>query len=386
MSAVGETNKLFSEIKTIILTGDSNKGKTSTLNTLLSLALGKEINFITRNNNNTTKGFTEINFHSSKEFIIKNEIFFKIFDNIDELIKFYNEETCKFSTLSQYIIKIFLPKPEMIDDEIKIIDCVGKTYENIKYYEDQLEKIISNNPNYLKVFVTTELSVDICSNNRFILLTHADRIDERQINDHKNMRKSFEEQNINYISNVDTDKDYINLDNNKIQVFTKKNIDKLWKIMHNKIQENNFKVMKFEDMIMEVRKNYLATREQLLSIICKCNNKNFYDEFNKLYNEKNILNGNELNEKKNQLEDYVNIQKEEFITFKKGNYCKKAEDNLKKDIKNIFGTEYEDDKYDSVFKLYKSHNKNKISNIIDILYYKYGSKPLETELNKRKRD
>lgn len=373
-------NELFDITNTIILTGDTNKGKTSTLNTLLSVATDRNINFITENKINTTKGCTVVKFHSDNKYKIdyKNES--NEYENIEELIQRYNKVTSEINIFFDNIITIYISTPIITLHNITIIDCVGKTLENNNYYTKQLEYIDNNFPNNIKVFVTTELSVEICEKYKFILLTYADEIDERKKNDNIQYKSLFKNNNINYISNIDTNIENIVLDTESISVYTKKNnnIKELWDILNGKIEEQKFKISK-EDIYNELENKCFDSKENLLQIIRKSNDKNIYNYFNSLYDNKKIIDNNKLNEKTSEFLKIIDLLKKDYNSFRIGNHCVNALKILKQNIKSIFGIEYVETDYKEVITKYKTDIEKKYKELlIQVLFL--------NDNHKRKRD
>jgi len=208
----------------IIAIGDTNNGKSSTINTILSSLLNIDIEFYTSNKINASKTITIFNFINEQFYkIVHDDIEIK-FNSLKELIDRYNNVIANLSEYNTKPVYIFINCNE--EYNFVLIDIIGKTISNTTIYNAQLDWINKNYLNNIKLYITKEINIDIC-NKPYVLITHVDKInynsDETIREIHYLIKDRLLNNTIKFISNKDPNIKKHNINDVEIDVLNKFN-------------------------------------------------------------------------------------------------------------------------------------------------------------------
>lgn len=360
---------LYNTEKAIVIIGDTNNGKSSTINTILSSLLYTDINFYTSNKINASKTVTIFNFTRENIYkIVENNIEHK-FKDIRELETTYNRVISNLKDSYDKPVNIYLHSNNIRYDFV-IIDIVGKTINNEIFYNSQIKWIDKNYPNNLKLYTTKNINIDICSN-KYIIITHVDKIDysidETLEEIHYSLKNRFLDNTIKFISNIDDTFSKLIIKDIELDVLTKNNIrDYIFDLLSN-IEE--IKILEIDNFLEYMLNIKWTNLDEIIIHISKFNNKIL---LNIIVNELNNLESNEITENKIKLfNEAINEMKEMYECFRKNNTGVKAKQYLKNKIIELFGTTYRDLDIDNVIDIYKKNIDDKYNNIIKKSYNLY---------------
>jgi GTP-binding protein EngB required for normal cell division len=361
---------IYNSINAIIIIGDTNNGKSSTINTMLSSLLNIDVNFYTSNQNNSTKTLTIFNFNQDNIYRIITAHDNKLYSNFKELEKEYNNAS---SNLPNYYIErpteIYLSS--IIRYNFVIIDIIGKSIDNEYIYNEQFKYINTNYPNNIKIYTTKEINMDIIKNN-YILITHADKINyslnETTETIHYLIKEKFIDNTINFISNKDHNINEIKIKDIIIKVLNKNNINEyilniVSKIKH--IKELN--INNYLNYMSNIRWSHTNDIEKH---IYKFNNKVLLDLTIELLNELEPL--YHSNNKILLFNNEINKMKSLYSCFNKNSTGMKANEHLKNEIIRLFGIEYENVNYNEIEYIYINDINNKFHKLIKKSYDLYN--------------
>jgi hypothetical protein len=361
---------IYNPISAIVIIGDTNNGKSSTINTLLSSLLNFNVNFYTSNQNNSTKTLTIFNFSQDNRYRIITAHEHKFYNNFNELENNYNTASLN---LSNYYIdnptEIYLPSD--IKYNFVLIDIIGKSIDNEYLYNQQNEYINKNYPNNIKIYTTKEINMDIIKNEH-ILITHADKIDYN-INKttetiHYIIKERFINNTINFISNKNDNINELKIKDIIIKVLNKNNIKEYILNIVSKIK--HIELLNIENYLEYMSNIKWSNIEDIKKHIYKFNNTvlleftiNLLNELEPIYqsNNKILLFNNE-----------VNKMREFYSCFNKNGTGLKANEHLKNEIIRLFGIEYENVNYNEIEYIYKNNINNNFHKLIKQSYNLYN--------------
>ena len=289
------TNQLFSTKCAFILTGESNVGKTTIANNILSRVLQEDINLLVSNSLNTTKFITIINFYEGRDYGIEVKnidddiINFYSYKTIQELIKQYNDISNLHEVVDNLLVHILIPIPnnELELLNIIFIDIIGKTL-NIEKYDNIIKLLKKKYPNNILLNINKDLNHDTFKKDMINIITHADIIDYNNDNTMMIKHKEF----INYIEEkifFITNQQNINkikLDKILIKVYDKYNLIDIFIKLY--INKSKLVLNNFDDIVL--RLTFPVELYKLKNEIYMCNNKLIYNIFISECIKFNILN------------------------------------------------------------------------------------------------
>lgn len=225
-------DQLFFEETTFILSGESNTGKTTTLNSILSYCLDKPVQFFTQNSLNATKVQTFIHFipedEKLKAFTVANgkkqdNI---AFENLEECIKSYNKQTSECQNIMQTNqIHIYIPTSKM-PHNLMFTDLPGDNLEMKN--NNLLRNLQTQHPNHIVLNFIKDLNHSSYSKDALNILTHVDMInyerDPTMKTKHKEFLKLIQQQKIIFLSNTNDELSEIKLDDETLPVYNKNTI------------------------------------------------------------------------------------------------------------------------------------------------------------------
>jgi hypothetical protein len=370
---------LYNTTKTLVIIGDTNNGKSATINTMLSSLLGQPIYFYESNKINASKTVTIFNFTQDKSYKIKTSHKTNIYDNLDDLQNKYNIEIEKKDDYYDQPVSVYLYSEKKYD--FIIIDIIGKSINNEEFYESQLRWINKNYPNNIKIYTTKDINIDICSKNEYILITHADKINytlnETLKEIHYALKDRFLDNTIKFVnnrqSNVFNILNKLKLKNIELEVLNKNNINKYIFDMLLKI-----KIIEILDItnFIEYMINIKWTDiNDIIYHLNKFNNKMLLEI---TINELNNLESSRIIHKKILLfNEEINKMKNLYECFRKNNSGIKANQYLKNYIISNFGLEYEKYNINEITDIYIDDVNTKYCTYINKsyeLYNKYNKK------------
>ena len=294
--------KLYNPSKTYIFIGESNVGKTTTLNSILSSCLQKKINFFTKNELNATKITTIVHLNQDLnnkfKLLIKsissNNIYFNNeYDTFEELISAYNNASEKESKYYDNFAYIYIPNNNTSQEEnIILIDVIGKTLD-YPDYDKYINKIKNIYPNNICINVIKDLNLYTFDANCINLVSHADKIN---YNDDKTMMVKHKcfipyiKSKLFFISNVIIESLNLELDDNNIEIFHKNNMYNIFNFLLDKFTYKISDITDINSFKLSPNKSY----DDLKNYIKSYNNIEIYNQFKLLASqysikEKNIV-------------------------------------------------------------------------------------------------
>ena len=367
---------IYNSTNAIVIIGDTNNGKSSTINTMLSSLLNTNINFYTSNQNNSSKTLTIFNFNQDNKYKIDDNIY----NNIEELEnKFNNVISTLDNYHTEYVINVDLYSE--IKYNFVIIDIIGKSIDNEYIYNEQIKYININYPNNIKIYTTKEINIDI-TKNEYILITHADKINY-SLNKtteiiHYSLMERYKNNTIKFISNKDSNIDEIKINNFKIDVLNKQNIKKYIFNILSKIKHiNELKIENYLNYMSKIKWTHI---NDIKKHIYKFNNNlllnltiELLGELEPIYtsNNKILLFNNEINNMKNL-----------YSCFNKNGSGMKANEHLRKEIIKFFGNEYEFMNYEDIPYIYINNINTKFHKLIKKSFELYN---ISNNNNKKRR-
>lgn len=283
--------QLFFTNPTLVFCGETNEGKTTTINNIIASILGENVNFFVSNESNSTKILTIFSFIEHErnpyyEVTINGEK--KETDSktdLKMLCESYNQKTKEsfpiFSENELSYCRLYLPTKYY--NELKnllIVDIIGETIKNMNEYDKQMDLIDLHFPNANYIAVTKELN----NNHRWyptIVITHSDKIN---YNDDQTKREKHTEflnnhNHVLYVDNIGETKK-INIEDINIDVYNKSNYIDLIVNLYNKYK-NTCKIQEYDlnnyEEIMKL--HWHKSKDEMLKEIKKFNNKHLYCEF-----------------------------------------------------------------------------------------------------------
>ena len=345
----------------IIAIGDTNNGKSSTINTILSSLLNIDIEFYTSNKINASKTITIFNFINEQFYkIVHDDIEIK-FNSLKELIDRYNNVIANLSEYNTKPVYIFINCNE--EYNFVLIDIIGKTISNTTIYNAQLDWINKNYLNNIKLYITKEINIDIC-NNPYVLITHVDKInynsDETIREIHYLIKDRLLNNTIKFISNKDPNIKKHNINDVEIDVLNKFNSKNF---IINLLSKINFIDVINIDNFLEHMLNITWTNTN--DILCEVNKFNNKLLLNLIIDEiKDLESTDIIQEKISLFNNAINEMNIMYDCFNRHKTGVKAINYLKMKTIEIFGNEYKDYKYDEVIDAYQKDIEKKYKNII----------------------
>ena len=375
---------IFNTTKTLVLIGDTNNGKSATINTMLSSLLEQPIYFYESNKINASKSVTIFNFTFDKKYKIETYHKTKIYDNLNDLQNEYNSEIEKRDDHYDQPVNVYLYSERKYD--FIIIDIIGKSINNEKFYESQLKWIDKNYPNNIKIYTTKDINIDICSKNKYILITHADKINytlnETLKEIHYALKDRFLDNTIKFVNNRESNIFNIikklKLKNIELDVLNKNNINKYIFDMLVKIKIiDTVNINNFIEYMTNIKWTDLTDIKYHLD---KFNNKMLLEITIKELN--NLESIQLINKKILLFNDEINKMKNLYEGFRKNNSGMKANQYLKNYIILNFGLEYERYNINEIADIYSNNINTKYHDYIKKSYDFYNKHIVNN--NKRK--
>jgi hypothetical protein len=336
---------------------------------------------------NATKITTVIHFLPEKEKYksnLNNGEKPRNYENFSELIEFYNNVS-SFAMLDfNTFFNVYIPIKfyDFLKDYC-VVDCIGKTKDNNEDYNSVMVKIKFNYPNNINLFITKELTTEICNKYENIILTHADLInyetDKTKKVKHLEHLDKFKKNAICYVSNISENVRTIKLGDYDNIVYTKASSLQLMSIIYHKLfpKIEIYDILKFNTMMFN---NRFSSKVELLNICYKFNIYKIYHDFNN--------NGYSLKYMVDNLHKYKNKENDakiNYIEFSKSNKIgKKCENFLKTYVLNFFGDEYIDYELHNVKEIYEKLETKKYIDMIAKLNNSVTD--VNTESRKRQRE
>ena len=249
-------NVLYSTKKCIILCGNSNEGKTTTLNTMISGITKRNVNFIAHNSVNTTTIITIVHFTEKTDAMMtithNNDItqHFPMM-TIDELLNTYNTEVIKHRNINFVdVCNIYIPINILESDiadltNLCFVDTYGLAYDNISTYQNQMYTITNIYPFHVFLNVCRDINLSYFLSHDMhkykYVITHADLLDYEKdatlCTKHSSLIPNLNK-NVFFVSNIENPPDKLKLDNKIISIYTNKNISNLVHIVLKYINNN----------------------------------------------------------------------------------------------------------------------------------------------------
>jgi hypothetical protein len=359
-------------IKVFVLTGDSNIGKTSTLNLFLTFLLGKPVELFTSNKHNASKCITCVKFikrTDDSKYNISHNNYNENFKTFEDLQKKYNEVISNSSEYDYYnTVYICVP---IEDDKLVgggFIDVIGKTPDNILLYNNQIKHIDDQFPNNIKIHVTKSLSVEICQNHDNILVTHADKLnyDENKtdLTNHLMLLAKYPN-NIRFVSNTDSRLSFN--DDIKQIIYNKTNIVNYLISLGHKFSNNQSLDL---TNLREIMINYnFNDSSDVLNKIIEFQDENLFNVAK--YILKDIMSKSEINEKIKDFEVSNELMKKQYECYQKTGKGKNAHRFLDYEKYRLFGNqfvnEYPHVDNDEICNAFRDYHKEIYQNAINDL-------------------
>ena len=369
------SNTIYSTKKAYVFIGDTNNGKTSTINTILSCLTDQNVQLYTKNGINASKCITIIHFETgttNQKYRIKYNDIVTSFNNIEGLQNKYNSAIEKLSDCLVKYVHIYIPIHNKLLYDYLFIDVIGKTADNVSAYNEQLNRINYDYPNNIKIFVTKSLSVDMCTSNDNILLTHADEINYTENLTDLEIHKSIIENNptkINYISNVNNSMQIIT-DVNNI-VYNKNNVvhylNKLIKQFKNNI---TIPINQFLDHML--RYKYVNNME-LFNEIRKFNNNKLLEEAKIIF--KLMISLDEVKKKIKKFNSDIVLMREHYRCYEKNGSGQRAQQYIMNSKISLFSELYKNVSNNIVCNRYINDQKELYKNKIIALNDQFNNEP-----------
>jgi len=361
------SDHIFSTKKAYVLIGDTNNGKTSTINTMISCLTNQSINLYTKNSINASKCITIIHFiKSNLKYKIKYSDTINEFTDLQSLQTKYNNVICNLTEYLHKYVHIYIPIKYTHLSAYVFIDIIGKTSDNIELYDQQLDKINIDFPNNVKIYITKTLSIDICSGTKYnnILLTHADKINyannQTDLEIHRSII-SISRNKINYISNID---DNINImyDTNSI-IYNKHNIVHYLNNLISQFKQVN--ILSIEQFLDHMKKYNYTNNNDFFQEIRKFNSYKLLEASKKLF--KSFISLDDVKKKIYTFNSDIDLMKNHYICYKKDGSGQRANEYLQSSKIKLFGSKYENISNSSVCNKYFEDHKQKYQKNIQIL-------------------
>ena len=372
---------IYSTKRAYVFVGDTNNGKTSTINTILSCLTNQNVQLYTKNGINASKCITIIHFiasvtHSPQVPVAKYKIKYNdtvnLFDDMERLQNKYNSVIESLSDYLDKYVHIFIPIYHKLLHNYVFIDIIGKTSDNITIYNNQLNKINLDYPNNIKIFVTKTLSIDMCTNYNNILLTHADKINYTENAIDFEIHKSIIADNptkVNYVSNI----------NHSIQIIS--GINNVIYNKHNIVHYLNKLIEQFKNNITIPTNQFLdhmlkykyVNNIELFNEITKFNNNEILEETKKKF--KFMVSLDEIKKKVKKFNNDIILMREHYKCYQKNGSGQRAQNYLLTSKLSLFGPLYEYVSNDVVCAKYMNDQKELYKNKIIALNNKINNEP-----------
>jgi hypothetical protein len=278
-----QDNKLFSSEFAFIIAGETSTGKTTTINTFIKKSLNIEKNLYISSKVDSTKVATIIHFVSNitKPYsIYENKK--KEFNNIDEIIEWYNDSSKKSeNVLLEEHMDIFFPiEKNGLLNKIVIIDMPGLNLTNKNKYNKTLDIIEKIYPNSCVINVVKDMAVNTIKQGCANIVTHADlinyEIDGALKERHKMFLKRLKTNEIFLLSNT-SDVKFIELDNDKFNVYNPNSILKMFSVCYETyfgkiFEEKNITNLEDDDRLLDDKFN----KNDICEFAWEYNNSDLY--------------------------------------------------------------------------------------------------------------
>lgn len=282
---------IFDPTTTLIVTGDTNHGKTTFINNLTGC------DFYTESGNNKTKILT-IFHHKSENYgsvivpltdypiDVKNASF--TFESLDQLTTWYNTESTRVGITRDFICHVFLKG----GDNVNIVDTIGKSdqfnSEDHNRTMERIKKLYPNNinVNLIKLVPTRNLDYSESIN----VITFADLInfetDPTSEDTYNNFIDEFRSQRLLFFSNKN-DQSQITIKNTTIKVYGKDNVSDVADIAF-ELSNLYTTVTPLEDIYTDQQLNDAQCVTKFMDGLIKYNNLELYNEVNNFVRENDL--------------------------------------------------------------------------------------------------
>lgn len=359
------SDHIYSTKKAYVLIGDTNNGKTSTINTMISCLTNQSINLYTKNSINASKCITILHFTKiESKYKIKYGNDINEFTNIELLETKYNNVIGSLTDYLDKYVHIYIPiNFEQLYGYV-FIDIIGKTSNNIDLYDEQLNKINLDYPNNVKIYITKTLSIDMCSKYDNILLTHADKINYTENKTDLEIHKSIisiSRNKVNYVTNID-EKVKIMYDTNSI-IYNKYNIVHYINSLINQFRSvNSIPLNQFYNHMIEY--DYIDN-QKLFQEIRKFNSYKLLNASKEIF--KSFISTSKIQEKILKFNNNITFMRNHYKCYQKDGSGQKANEFLTSSKLKLFGKNYENESNKFVCTKYLEDNKLKYKKNIKIL-------------------